>query len=41
MLSFVRSDELYSTAPVPPTTSCARALVCEQSDGTFMEEPTL
>ncbi len=41
MLSFVRSDELYSTTPVPPRSSCAHALVCEQSDGTWMEEPGL
>ncbi|MEJ0035100.1 MAG: PIG-L family deacetylase [Gammaproteobacteria bacterium] len=42
MLGFVRSDELYSTVPVPPRSSCAHALVCEQDEtGSLMEKSGL
>jgi LmbE family N-acetylglucosaminyl deacetylase len=42
MLSYVRSDEIYSTIPVPPRSTCAHALVCEQDDeSTVMEKSGL
>jgi LmbE family N-acetylglucosaminyl deacetylase len=42
MLSYVRSNEIYSSVPVPPRSSCAHALVCEQDEeGTLMEKSGL
>jgi LmbE family N-acetylglucosaminyl deacetylase len=42
MLSYVRSDEIYSSVPVPPRSSCAHPLVCEQDeDATLMEKSGL
>jgi LmbE family N-acetylglucosaminyl deacetylase len=42
MLSYVRADELYSSVPGPPRSSCAHALVCEQDEeGSLMEKSGL
>ena len=42
MLSYVRSDEIYSSVPIPPRSSCAHALVCEQDEeSTLMEKSGL
>ncbi len=38
MMSYVRADELYSSVPVPPRSSCAHALVCEQDDESSLME---
>jgi LmbE family N-acetylglucosaminyl deacetylase len=42
MLSYVRSDEIYSSVPIPPRSSCAHPLVCEQDEeSTLMEKSGL
>lgn len=42
MLSYVRSDEIYSRVPIPPRSTCALALVCEQDEeSTVMEKSGL
>jgi LmbE family N-acetylglucosaminyl deacetylase len=42
MLSYVRADEIYSSVPIPPRSSCAHALVCEQDEEmTLMEKSGL
>jgi LmbE family N-acetylglucosaminyl deacetylase len=42
MLGYVRSDELYSSVPVPPRSNCAHALPCEQDEtATLMEKSGL
>jgi LmbE family N-acetylglucosaminyl deacetylase len=42
MLSYVRSDELYSSVPVPPRSRCVHPLVCDQDEeATLMEKSGL
>ena len=42
MLSYVRSDEIYLSVPIPPRSSCAHPLVCEQDeDASLMEKSGL
>jgi LmbE family N-acetylglucosaminyl deacetylase len=38
MLSFVRADEIYSSVPVPPRSSCAHTLVCDKDDESSLME---
>jgi LmbE family N-acetylglucosaminyl deacetylase len=42
MLGYVRSDELYSSVPVPPRSSCAHPVACEfDNESTLMEKSGL
>jgi LmbE family N-acetylglucosaminyl deacetylase len=42
MLSYVRSDEIYSSTPVPPRSSCVHPVACEHDEeSTLMEKSGL
>jgi LmbE family N-acetylglucosaminyl deacetylase len=42
MLSYVRSNEIYSSVPAPPRSTCTHAVVCDQDEkGTLMEKSGL